>query len=261
MGDRDSGHLSPAGRMHGKRAIVTGAGRNVGRAIAELFVTEGATVVAVDLDVGRGNETLESLERIRQGAGHFIECDVAGEQSVEAMVEQAVSVMGGVDVLVNCVAITDRPTTILDLSVERWHAVLNTSLTSVFLCTKHVARKMVAQGTGGSVVNLGSTSGHRGRGNAVAYGPAKAGVLNLGMNCASQLGEYGIRVNTVTPNTVGSPVGEDVEPENRKRTNLLGRGCKPIDVARAVMFLASDESAFMTASEMLVDGGALHGAA
>lgn len=253
------GHTSPAGRMNGKRAVVTGAGRNVGRAISELFVKEGAAVAVVDLDVGRGQATLESLEQIRPGAGHFVECNVASEQSVEAMVAEAEKALGGIDVLVNCVAITDRPTTILELSAERWDAVIDTSLKSVFLCTKHVAQRMVKQGSGGSIVNIGSTSGHRGRGNAVAYGPAKAAVLNLGMNCATQLGEYGIRVNTVTPNTVGSPVGEDVEPADRKRKNLLGRGCQPLDVANAVMFLASDEAGFVTASEMLVDGGALHG--
>lgn len=254
-----AGRTNPAGRMEGKRAVVTGAGRNVGRAIAELFATEGASVAVVDLDVQRGRATLDSLEQIRPGAGHFVPCNVAEEQSVEAMVNQAEAALGGIDVLVNCVAITDRPTDILELTAERWDAVVDTSLKSVFLCTKHVAQRMVKQASGGSIVNIGSTSGHRGRRNAVAYGAAKAAVLNLGMTCATQLGEYGIRVNTVTPNTVGSPVGEDVEPANRKRTNLLGRGCQPVDVANAVMFLASDEAGFVTASELLVDGGALHG--
>lgn len=249
-----------AGMLAGKRAIITGAGRNVGRAIAELFVSSGATVAIVDLDAERGQQTLASVNAIRAEAGTFIACDVSAEDSVRQMVDDAVGYMGGVDILINCVAITDRPSTVLDLDLDRWNAVMNISVTSVFLCTKFAGQKMVEQGTGGAIVNIGSTSGHRGRVNATAYGPAKAAVLNMGMNSASQLGPHGIRVNTVTPNTVGSPVGQDEEPANRKRTNVLGRGCEPIDVANAVRFLASDEASFITASELLVDGGSLYGA-
>lgn len=246
--------------LSGKRAIITGAGRNVGRAIAELFVNSGATVAIVDLDAERGEQTLTLVNAIRKDAGTFIACDVSSEDSVSKMVDEASRFMGGIDILVNCVAITDRPSTVLDLGLDRWNAVMNVSVTSVFLCTKFAGQKMVDQGTGGAIVNIGSTSGHRGRVNATAYGPAKAAVLNMGMNSASQLGPHGIRVNTVTPNMVGSPVGEDEEPANRKRTNVLGRGCQPLDVANAVRFLASDEAGFITASELLVDGGSLYGA-
>lgn len=248
--------------LSGKRAIVTGAGRNVGRAICELFADSGAKVVAVDLDENRGAETTRLVNEKHPGQCHFLQCDVSDELSVRAMVDKADKQLSGIDTLVNCVAITDRPSTILDLESDKWHAVMDISVTSVFLCSKYVGKKMRERDQSGAIVNIGSTSSHRGRANATAYGAAKAAVLNLSFNTAAQLGPHGIRVNTVTPNTVGSPVGEDAEPENRKRSNALGgRGCKPIDVANAVRFLVSDQANFITASELLVDGGALNATA
>lgn len=148
----------------------------------------------------------------------------------------------------------------LDLDEELWHRVLSCTLDSVFLGTKYVGRQMVKQGRGGAIVNIGSTSGHRGRRNATAYSAAKGAVASLTRSLAVQLGEHGIRVNTVTPNKVGSPVGEDEEPADRKRVNLLGRGAVPEDIANAVTFVASDEAGFVTAADVLVDGGSLYGA-
>lgn len=246
--------------LKGKRAIVTGAGRNVGRAIVELFARAGVDVCIVDIDQDRGKATLESVHNIDIGRGIFVPTDVSDETSVKSMVDSVCQQLGGVDILVNCVASTDRPSTITDLELDQWRRVIDVSLTSVFLCTKWVSRLMIEQGSGGAIVNIGSTSAHKGRGNAVAYGPAKAAVSNMTWNTATQLGAHGIRVNTVSPNMVGSPVGEDVENTTaRKPTNLLGRGCAPDDIARAVAFMASDMAGFVTASELLVDGGSLHG--
>lgn len=175
------------------------------------------------------------------------------------MVADVVRSFGGIDVLVNNVAITDRGPTVLDLDEEVWHRVFAITLDSVFLCSKYVARSMVEQGRSGAIVNIGSTSGYRGRRNATAYSAAKGAVLSLSRSLASQLGPHGIRVNLVVPNKVGSPVGEDQEPIDRKRDNLLGRGAVPEDIANAVAFVASDDASFMTASEVLVDGGSLYG--
>lgn len=245
--------------LSGKRALVTGAGRNVGRAIAELFARSGMSVGLVDLDEQRGQDSLAAVSALNPGQVVFLQADVAKKGDVQRCVDQFTREFGGVDVLVNCVAITDRPSNIIDLQLEKWQQVIDVSLTSVFLCTQAVAQQMIKQGIGGSIVTIGSTSGHRGRANAVAYGPAKAAVTNMTMNSATQLGQYGIRVNTVTPNMVGSPVGEDEEAVARKRQNLLGRSCSPEDVANAVGFMASDKAAFITANELLVDGGSLHG--
>jgi NAD(P)-dependent dehydrogenase (short-subunit alcohol dehydrogenase family) len=247
------------GRLAGKVAVVTGGGRNVGEAIAVRFAREGARVAVVDLDQGRAQHTLDLVEKEAPGAGAVFVCDVSDSASVQAMAAAVVETFGGVDVLVNNVAITDRGATVLDLEEEEWDRVLRVTLTSVFLCTKYVGKRMVATGRGGAVINIGSTSGYRARPNATAYPAAKAAVINVTRSFAAQLSPYGIRANSVTPNKVGSPVGQDVEPEDRKRKNLVGRGGRPEDIADAVLFLASDESSFIDATDLLVDGGVLHG--
>ncbi|MQA60309.1 MAG: glucose 1-dehydrogenase [Actinophytocola sp.] len=247
-------------RFEGKVAIVTGGGRNVGQAIARRLVAEGAAVAIVDLDAGRGAATVAELDEQRAGSARFVQCDVSSTSDVQRMVDEVVAGFGGVDILVNNVAITDRGHTVLDLDEDLWHRVLATTLDSVFLCSKYVGRQLVRQGRGGAIVNIGSTSGHRGRANATAYSAAKGAVVNLTRSLATQLGSHGIRVNTVTPNKVGSPVGEGEEPADRKRTNLLGRGAVPEDIANAVAFVASDEAGFVTAADLLVDGGSLYGA-
>lgn len=245
-------------RFAEKIAVVTGGGRNVGQAIASRLVAEGGNVVVVDLDEGRGRSTVEGLVQQRAGSATYVQCDVSDCDDVQRMVGQAVDRFDRIDVLVNNVAITDRGSTVLDLDEELWHRVLAVTLDSVFFCSKYVGRQMVAQGDGGVIVNIGSTSGHRGRTNATAYPAAKGAVMNLSRSLAAQLGPYRIRVNTVTPNRVGSPVGEDIEPSDRKRINALGRGAVPADIAAAVAYMASDEASFVTAAELLVDGGSLY---
>jgi NAD(P)-dependent dehydrogenase (short-subunit alcohol dehydrogenase family) len=247
-------------RFQDKVAVVTGAGRNVGQAIARRLVSAGGRVAVVDLDPGRGERTAARLEELRGGSARFVRCDVSSTGDVQRMVGEVVGGFGGIDVLVNNVAITDRGHTVLDLDEELWRRVIAVTLDSVFLCTKYVARQMVAQGRGGAIVNLGSTSGYRGRRNATAYPAAKGAVVNLSRALATQLGPHGIRVNTVSPNKVGSPVGEDEEPEDRQRNNVLGRGAVPDDIAAAVAFVASEEAGFVTAADLLVDGGSLYAA-
>ena len=245
--------------LAGKVAVVTGGGRNVGEAIAVRFAQEGARVAVVDLDAERAQRTVDLVEQEAPGAAIAVVCDVSDSASVQRMADAVVEAFGGVDVLVNNVAITDRGATVLDLDEAEWDRVLKVTLTSVFLCTKYVGRKIVDTGRGGSVINIGSTSGYRARPNATAYPAAKAAVINLTRSFAAQLAPFGIRANSVTPNKVGSPVGQDVEPEDRKRRNLVGRGAQPLDIANAVLFLASEESGFVDATDLVVDGGVLNG--
>ena len=251
--------MRPEGRLEGKVAVVTGGGRNVGEAIAVRFAQEGARVAVVDLDGERAQRTVDLVEKEAPGAAVAVVCDVSDSASVQRMADAVVEAFGGVDVLVNNVAITDRGATVLDLDEAEWDRVLKVTLTSVFLCTKYVGKKMVETGRGGSVINIGSTSGYRARPNATAYPAAKAAVINLTRSFAAQLAPFGIRANSVTPNKVGSPVGQDVEPEDRKRRNLVGRGAQPLDIANAVLFLASEESGFVDATDLVVDGGVLNG--
>ena len=243
-------------RLENKVAIVTGAGRNIGEDIANTFAAEGAKVAVVDLDKGRGERVAGGINAAHPDHALQVVCDVSSAASVEGMVKTVVQKWGGVDILVNNAAWTDRKT-ILDLTEEEWDKVMNISLKSVFLCTKFAARVMVDQKRRGRIVNISSTSGHTGRKDATAYTAAKAAILNLTRSLAVQLSPYGIRVNSVTPNRIGSPVGEDLVPENRYVSNLVGRRGVPQDIANAVLFLASDEADFITAADLLVDGGAM----
>ncbi len=247
-------------KLEGRVAIVTGAGRNIGEAVASLFAREGARVAIADMDRSRAGAVADRINASHPGAAMVHIGDVSLKEGAQGMIAAVVSRFGQVDVLVNNVAITDRKT-VLDLDEDEWDRVLRVTLTSVFLCSKYAARQMAKQGRGGNIVNMASTSGHRGRGNATAYTAAKGGVLNLTRSLAIQLAPHKIRVNSLTPNRIGSPVGEDTVRETGSVKNLIGRNGVPLDVAKAVLFLASDDAEFITAADLLVDGGALAGAA
>lgn len=240
-----------------RRAIVTGAGRNVGEAIAWRFVREDARVVVADIDGEAAARVAKAINDEHPGSAVPFACDVSSPADVQRLVENSWAHLGSIDTLVNCVAITDRPTTVLDLPDDLWQRVIDITLTAAFLLTKYTARRMVAEGSGGVIVHIGSTSGRFARKNALAYPTAKAALYGLVRSLALQLGSHGIRVNTVSPNKVGSPVGTDVEPANRVRKNLLGRACTPEDIANAVAFIVSDEAGFITGTDLLVDGGAV----
>ena len=243
-------------RLQNQVAIVTGAGRNIGEDISKLFVQEGAKVAVVDLDQGRANRVVNEINAAAPGQAIPIVCDVASASSVEKMVQAVVKEFGGVDVLVNNAAWTDHKT-IFDISEEEWDRVMNVCLRSVWYCTRYAAKVMIDHKRKGKIINIASTSGHGGRKEATAYTTAKAGVLNLTRSIAIQLAPQGIRVNSISPNRIGSPVGQDEVPENRFVKNLAGRRGVPMDIAKAAVFLASDESDFIYAVDLPVDGGAL----
>lgn len=241
-----------------KVAIVTGAGRNIGEAVAHVFADEGARVAVVDMDEGRARTVADAINEEHRDAALPLVCDVSSGQQVEGMVRRVVETWGGVDILVNNVAISDHKP-VMELEEAEWDAVMSVTLKSQFLCTKYAARQMVEKKRAGRIVNIASTSGHRGRADATAYSAAKAAILNFTRSVAIQLSPYGIRVNSITPNQIGSPVGLDYIPENRNPRNLVGRPGTPSDIAKAVLFLVSDEADFITAADLLVDGGSQSG--
>jgi NAD(P)-dependent dehydrogenase (short-subunit alcohol dehydrogenase family) len=243
-------------KLDHRMAIVTGAGRNIGEAIAHAFADEGARVAVVDLDGTTASAVADAVNAKHPGSALAVQADVASEADVRRLFDTVVQQFGGVDLLVNNVAITDRKP-VLELEVEEWDRVMAVCLRSVFLMSKYAAKQMIAQGGGGGIINIASTSGHRGRHDATAYTAAKAGVLNVTRSLAIQFAPHGIRVNSVTPNRIGSPVGEAEVPTNRQVSNLVGRRGEPRDIAAACVFLASDDASFIAAADVLVDGGSL----
>lgn len=234
-------------------AIVTGAGRNIGEAVAKLFAEEGASIAVVDMDRGRADKVANAVVSAGGKAKSYI-CDVAEEAQIAATVRDAARDFGRIDILVNNAAISDNKH-LFDITKEEWDRVLAVCLTAPMLFAKYAAKTMIEGGRGGRIVNVSSTSGHFGRPRAIAYTAAKAGIVNLTRSLAIQLAEHNIRVNCVTPNKIGSPVGKDEFNPNRKIANLRNRPGEPIDLARAMLFLVSADSDFIAGAELFVDGG------
>lgn len=253
-------------RLQNKIALVTGAGSvgpgwGNGRAIAVRFAEEGAQVFAVDVDAERLRETLQHDTSIQS---HI--CNVTDSKAVAGMVAACVERFGRVDILVNNVG-GSAPGGPVEMSEEVWDAQVDLNLKSAFLGCKHVLPLMERQG-GGAIVNLASTSGLRWSGSAhVAYAATKAGIIQLSRVVAMQYAAKGIRVNTVVPGQLHTPLvearlahqraGGDVEAllASRLKRIPLGFAGDGRDTANAALFLASDEARFITGTELVVDGG------
>ena len=240
-------------RLAGQVALVTGAGRNIGEAIARLLAAEGAGVAVVDLDRGRADKVVSEIAAAGGTAKSYV-CNVAEESQIVDTVKAVAADFGRIDILVNNAAVSDNKH-ILDITKEEWDRTLAITLTAPMLFGKYVAKEMIAAGHGGKMVNTSSTSGFFGRPRSIAYTAAKAGIVNLTRSMAIQLSEYNIRVNCVVPNKIGSPVGKDDFNPNRRVLNLRNRHGMPEDLARAILFLVSDESDFIDGTHLMVDGG------
>jgi NAD(P)-dependent dehydrogenase (short-subunit alcohol dehydrogenase family) len=234
-------------------AIITGAGRNIGEDTAKLFAQEGAAIAVVDMDRGRAEKVAAAITSGGGRAKPYI-CDVAQEDQIVDTVKAVAGDWGRLDILINNVAISDNKH-VLDVTKAEWDRVIAVCLTAPMLFSKYAAKEMIAGGRGGKIVNISSTSGHFGRPRAIAYTTAKAGVINLTRSLAIQLAKHNIRVNCVVPNKIGSPVGKDEFNPDRRVVNLRNRPGEPIDLARAMLFLCSDESDFIVGTELFVDGG------
>ncbi len=240
-------------KFEGQVAIVTGGGRNIGEDTCKLLAAEDAKVAVVDADRGRGEKVAGEI-RAAGGAAMSVLCNIAEEADVQAMVKAVVAQFGRIDILVNNAAITDKKD-VLETTKAEWDAVIAVTLTGPFLVTKYVAAEMIAEGHGGKIVVIGSTSGFLGRKTAIAYTAAKGGVVNLTRSLAVQLAPHDIRVIGIVPNKIGSPVGQDAFDPNRPVMNLRNRVGLPIDIARAVRFLVSDDADFVVGTMLFVDGG------
>lgn len=243
-------------KLKGQVAVITGAGRNIGKAMAKLFASEGAKIAVAEIHEGRGQAVVDEIKKSGQEA-MLVLGDVSKSADVRSMVQRVVENFGGIDILVNNAALTDHAN-IFDSTEEEFDKVIAISLKGPYLVTKYVAEQMRQQGRGGKILNFGSTSGLVGRHDGIAYAAAKAGVINMTRAMAVQLADYRIRVNCVVPNRSGSPVGYDDDVAgSRTFQNLAGRLGTADDQAKAALFLVSDDSEFIIGHALLVDGGVM----
>ena len=242
-------------RLAGKRTVVTGAGRGLGLAVAELFVSEGAAVVLADLDEGAVTAAANRLEAAG-GTAIGVRADVAAASDVQALMAGTVERLGGLDVLVNNAGIVSAGS-VTEVDEAHWNRVLRVNLTGAYLCSRYAIPHLERAG-GGSIVCISSSAGVVGKRDQVAYNVSKHGLIGLVRCMALDHADAGIRVNAVCPGAMDTPALRELGAEQRAELatrNPLGRVADPAEVAQTVLHLASDESSFTTGALFLVDGG------
>ena len=250
--------MSSAGRLEGKVALITGAASGLGRVAAELFAQQGARVVIAD--TVDGDDAIDAIDAAG-GEASFARCDVTDDESVKAAVEFAVEVYGGLHVLYNNAGVSpaddDGPTTTSD---DTWATTLDVNVTGVARCCRHGIPAMLASG-GGSIVNVASFVAHLGAATPqIAYTASKGAVLAMTREIAVIYARQGIRANALCPGPVLTPLLAKFLSDDAKRNRRLvhipmGRFGEAIEIAKGALFLASDDSSFMTGQSLLIDGG------
>ncbi|MGW2425633.1 SDR family NAD(P)-dependent oxidoreductase [Streptomyces sp. NPDC001709] len=239
--------------LTGKRVLVTGGSRGIGRAIAVALAAADARVVAAYRDDSAAAATLEADLRRASGEHHVVRADVTDPQAVGALATTCREAFGGLDAVINNAGIHDH-TPFDTLEPTRWAHLLDTDLTSMFLVTQACLPLLGEQA---SVVNIGASVALRGRAGAAHYTAAKAAVVGLTRSLCKELGPQGIRVNTVAPGVIGTGL-DDVPPHVARQINAmtaLGRLGTPEEVAGAVLYLVGDASRYVTGATLNVDGG------
>jgi L-rhamnose 1-dehydrogenase len=245
-------------RLKAKVAIVTGATRGIGRAIAVRFGQEGASVAVVGRDEDKGRETVHLIESAGSQA-IFVPADVSDSTQVQALVDAVVQRWGRIDILVNNAAICPFKD-FMEMSEALWDQVLDVNLKGYFLCSQAVARVMVQQGIKGRIIAVSSISAEFGGSQQAHYCASKAGINLLIKSMAISLGPHGITCNAVLPGTVETDINREALSDPEARTYWLKRGPigglgKPEDIAGPVLFFAGEDSAWCTGSMLVVDGG------
>jgi NAD(P)-dependent dehydrogenase (short-subunit alcohol dehydrogenase family) len=248
-------------RLLGKVAVITGAATGIGKASALLFAQEGASVVLIDIDRDHGEEVAEQI-RTSEGRASFIRADVSRTEDVRTLVSSVVDLEGKIDVLFNNAAINYFGK-ITDTAEDDWDRVMNVNVRGVFLGCKYVIPVMQKSG-GGSIINTASAAAIVGLKNLAAYTASKGAVLQLTKNLALDYAADGIRVNALCPGVTATEmtlklIDESPDPSAARRrfdtARPIGRMGEPLEIAKAALFLASDDSSYMTGAHLLVDGG------
>ncbi|WP_394139370.1 SDR family NAD(P)-dependent oxidoreductase [Cytobacillus oceanisediminis] len=247
-------------RLAGKTAIITGGSGGIGRAAALLFAEQGAKIVIGDMDAEGGEETV-NLISLQGGSAAFFHTDVSDSIQVKNLIGYASEMYGQVNILFNNAGIGSPNVKSIDLEEEDWDRVIDVNLKGVFLGMKHAVPELMKAG-GGSIINTSSLLGLKGQKYLAPYNASKAGVILLTKNAALEYGKYNIRVNAIAPGVIDTNIINGWKNDERKwpiisRANALGRIGTPDEVASAVLFLASEESSFITGATLSVDGGGL----
>lgn len=246
-------------RLENKVAIITGAASGQGAAEARLFAKEGAKVVATDMNDALLNEVVAEINAEFGDVAIAIKHDVAQEDNWVEVINQAVAKFGKIDVLVNNAGVSGRVHDLDSITLDEWNFVMNINALGNFLGIKYVVPKM-KENEGGSIVNISSIAGINGYGMLTPYAASKGASRLLAKGGANQLGPDNIRVNSVHPGFIETPMVAEYTQNEESRKYLesqipLRRIGKPEDVANVVLFLASDESSFITGTEIIIDGG------
>lgn len=245
------------GRLQDRVAVITGAATGIGRAFAAVFAEEGADVVIVDINEAEAEVARAGVEA--HGCEALVQlCDVSKPEAVDAMVGAVIKHFGRVDVLVNG-AILRQGGPMETLSLQQWDTLMNIGLRGYFIVGQRVGREMIARKSG-AIVNIASTGGYHAYPEAGAYSPCKAAVIMLAKMWAMEWGKYGIRANSISPGYVRTPMTDHLyaQPEvlaGRSSSVPIGRIADAEEIARAGAFLASDDASYVTATDLLVDGG------
>lgn len=251
-------------KLQGRTAIVTGAASGIGRATAIEAQQEGARLLLCDVNDEQGEAVADEL-RGAGGSAAYAHCDVTDEAQVEAVVGRAGDELGGLDGAFNCAGILGSLGNVGDTALEDWKRILDVDLNGVFLCTKHELRKMAENG-GGSIVNMASAAGLIGWPAAAGYVAAKHGVVGLSKSAALEYAEQGVRVNSMCPSYVRTPMvdkdlfedalgNDEVLIAAARANHPIGRFAQPEEIASACVWLLSDKASFVTGTAMSVDGG------
>jgi len=240
-------------RLNGKKALVTGALRGIGKTIADLFIAEGAEVWGLDY---KTPEDLSARVDAAKGKLHWVQLDLSVLTSIDEVIEGAVKESGGFDILVNNAGIT-RDNLSFRMSMEEWQKVIDVNLSAAFFVSRTVARDMIKK-RAGSIINMSSVIGIHGNGGQANYAASKAGLIGITKSLANEVATRGVRVNAIAPGYIETDMTAAVPEEIRKKmldVVPLKRVGKQDDVAKAALFFASDDSSYITGQVLPVDGG------
>ena len=239
-----------------QRALITGAARGIGREVALKFLHEGASLYYVDIEEGDSKAEYEALARTHGAEVYFAQLNVADEQQVEQVMQQILEKSGGIDILVNNAGIT-RDNLLFRMSSQEWNDVLTINLTSMFYISRIIGRAMIKQRRG-AIINVASIVGIIGNGGQTNYSASKAGVVGFTKSMAREVASRNVRVNAVAPGFIQTKMTEKLNEEQKRALTSqipLGRIGDPDEVAKVILFLASDMASYLTGQVIHITGG------